>query len=86
MSTEEILGIGAGICTSVSMLPQIIKTIKTKEAEEVALGMLLTLLAGLIMWIVYGFMKHDIPIIATNIFSLLLNLTMIGLRMKYGKK
>lgn len=86
MKIEEIIGIAAGICTASSLLPQVIKTIKTKEAEEVALGMLLTLMAGLILWIIYGWMRKDIPIIATNCFSLLLNILMIILRIKYGKK
>lgn len=86
MPTEEVIGIAAGICTASSLLPQVIKTIKTKEAEEVALGMLLTLMAGLILWIIYGWMRKDIPIIATNCFSLLLNAVMIFLRIKYGKK
>lgn len=86
MSIEQIIGIAAGICTATSLLPQVIKTIKTKEAEEVAMGMLLTLMAGLILWIIYGFMRKDLPIIVTNCFSLLLNAIMIFLRLKYGKK
>ena len=84
MSIEEIVGIGAGICTATSLLPQVIKTIQTKEAEEVSIGMLLTLMAGLVLWIVYGWMKQDIPILVTNSFSLLLNVIMIFLRIKYG--
>ena len=86
MSTEEIIGIAAGICTATSLLPQVIKTIKTKEAEEVSFKMLLTLLAGLILWIIYGWMKKDLPILVTNCFSLLLNLAMIFLRIRYGKR
>jgi MtN3 and saliva related transmembrane protein len=85
MNIEEIIGIGAGVCTASSLLPQVIKTIKTKEAEEVSIGMLLILLAGLILWIVYGWMKKDIPILATNCFSLLLNVVMLFLRIRYGR-
>jgi len=86
MRTDEIIGIIAGIFTSASMLPQVITTIRKKDAEEVSLGMLIMLIAGVLMWIVYGAMKNDLPILATNSFSMLVNIVMIFLRIKYGKK
>lgn len=69
--------------TASSLLPQLIKTIKEKKAEDVSIGMLLVLQAGVIMWIVYGFMRDDLPIIVTNCFSLALNIAMTFVRMKY---
>lgn len=86
MPTEEIIGIAAGILTAASMLPQVIVTIRKKEASDVSIGMLLTLMAGLAMWVFYGFLKKDLPILITNIFSVLVNIVMIFLRIKYGKK
>jgi MtN3 and saliva related transmembrane protein len=68
------------------MLPQVIKTLKEKKAEEVSKKMLLVLASGVALWIVYGFMKKDLPIIATNIFSLSVNLTMLYLRIRYSRK
>ena len=86
MNTESIIGIAAGVLTSVSLLPQVIKIIKEKEAQDVSLYMLLILISGLALWTVYGFLKSDLPIIFTNCFSLLLNFTLIVLRIKYAKK
>ncbi len=83
---EEILGITAGTLTSVSALPQLIKIIKEKEAKDVSLKMLLVLVTGVCMWIAYGIFKSDIPIIATNGLSLLLNSTVIFFKVKYGKR
>lgn len=71
--------------TASSLLPQLIKTLKEKKAEDVSIGMLLVLQAGVIMWVVYGFMRDDLPIIATNIFSLALNIAMTVLRIKYKR-
>lgn len=68
------------------MLPQVIKVIKEKKAENISLLMLIVLLTGIGLWVVYGFMKKDLPIIATNIFSLLVNATMIVLRIKYKEQ
>jgi MtN3 and saliva related transmembrane protein len=79
-----IIGIAAGILTAASMMPQVIKTLKTKKAEHVSALMLMILIGGVALWIVYGCLKKDLPIIFTNSFSLLVNLTMLYLRWKFG--
>jgi MtN3 and saliva related transmembrane protein len=86
MEWTKLIGLVAGICTSCSMIPQIVKTIKEKKAEDVSLGMLLVLFTGVVLWIVYGFKKSDVPIIGTNIFSAIGNLTMMILGIRYKKK
>lgn len=85
MNITSVIGLTAGILTASSLLPQLIKTIKEKKADEISIGMLIILLAGISLWIVYGIKKDDFPIIATNAFSLLLNIVMIFLRIKYKK-
>ena len=85
MDFTQWIGIAAGICTSTSLVPQVVKTIKEKEAEDVSLKMLIILGTGIALWIIYGIKKGDLPIIATNAFSLLVNIVMIVLRIKYKK-
>ena len=85
MNWTQIIGLAAGVCTACSLLPQVFKTLKEKKAEDVSLLMLFVLQAGLILWIVYGFKREDIPIISTNGFSLLVNIVTMILRFKYGK-
>ena len=80
------IGITAGICTAISLLPQIIKVVKEKKTEDISLFYLVVLLVGLGLWTYYGFLKKDLPIIATNIFSMLLNITMIILGIRYKRK
>ena len=89
MSAEyiQIIGIGAGILTSVSMLPQLIKTIKEKRVEDISIIMILALMSGIGGWIWYGVLRNDRPIIFTNCFSFLLNAILLFFRFKYdGKK
>ena len=86
MDWIQIIGLTAGILTASSLLPQVVKTLREKKADDVSLVMLLVLQAGLVLWIVYGFKREDIPIIATNCFSLLVNIFMVVLRVKYKKK
>ncbi|RZJ71324.1 MAG: hypothetical protein EOO45_11965 [Flavobacterium sp.] len=83
MEGIDILGIVAGIYTSSSILPQIIKTLKKKKAEEVSIFMFIVLMTGNALWIYYGFVKSDIAIISTNFFALALNIVMIVLKFRY---
>jgi MtN3 and saliva related transmembrane protein len=85
-SLTNIVGISAGIFTAVSLLPQIVKIIKEKKARDISLFYLVVLFLGLVLWTYYGVLKKDVPIIATNAFSLLLNITMIVLGMIYKHK
>jgi MtN3 and saliva related transmembrane protein len=82
----QIVGIAAGICTSVSLLPQLIKLIKTKKAEDLSLFYLGILFIGIALWIWYGTMREDVPIIATNSFSLLINAIVIILGWRYKRQ
>ncbi|MDN3492561.1 SemiSWEET family sugar transporter [Winogradskyella bathintestinalis] len=73
MNLEEIIGIAAGIFTTLGVLPQIIKAIKTKKVKDVSPYMFVILCIGVGLWTVYGIMKQDWPIIITNGISFLLN-------------
>lgn len=84
MNTTQWIGIAAGVLTSVSMLPQLMKMIREKKAHDVSIVMLLVLMAGLAMWAVYGFMREDWPIIITNSFSFLLNSIVLFFRVKFS--
>ncbi len=86
MDSSEIIGLVAGIFTSVSLLPQLIKTIKEKEAKSLSLSMMLVLITGNSIWIYYGFLKKDLPIISTNIFSDIVNVLLLFFSIKYKKK
>lgn len=85
MDTNGVIGLAAGVLTSSSMLPQVIKSWKEKKAEDVSLLMLIVLIAGIVLWIYYGIKKNDLPIIVTNAFSLLVNITMTVLRIKFKR-
>lgn len=85
MGNTEYVGIAAGICTSVSQLPQLIKIIKEKKADDISYFMLAILITGLAGWVWYGCMKSDLPIILTNSFSVLINLLMVFFTYRYKK-
>lgn len=85
MNTVQVIGIVAGACTSISLLPQLIKTIKEKKDGEISYYMLAILLAGIGFWIWYGVLKNDYPIIITNAISFILNSLIIFFNLYYRK-
>ncbi len=84
MDIVQWVGIGAGVLTAFSMLPQLIKVIKEKKAEEISITMVIVLIAGLSLWVAYGVLKEDWPLIITNSFSVLVNILLLIFRLKYS--
>lgn len=85
MELITIIGISASVFTAVSLVPQLIKILKEKKAQDVSLTMLISLFIGLIFWVYYGILKEDWIIIISNSFSLLVNIATVLLIIKYKK-
>jgi len=83
---ENTLGIIAGILTSVSMIPQLIKVIKEKNVEDLSWVMITVLISGLSLWVWYGIMQNELPIILSNAFAVLVNLTLLVCFILFRKK
>lgn len=86
MNLIDLIGTFAGILTSISMIPQLIKVLKEKKVEDVSLLMLIVLLLGVCLWVVYGIMKEEWPIILSNGFSVLVNTILLIYYFIYSKK
>ena len=86
MTLISIIGILASACTAISQIPQLVKLVKEKKAENISLGMLAILFAGLGLWIYYGLLKEDWIIILSNAFSFVINLMLACFAIKYKKK
>jgi MtN3 and saliva related transmembrane protein len=79
----EYIGYVAGALTVISYLPQVIRTIRTKQAADLSLGMFGLLLAAGALWITYGVMTTKWPVIATNIGTVTLNVVILGAKFRY---
>lgn len=73
MKLVDVLGTVAGILTSIAMLPQLFKVLKEKKVENLSVIMLVVLIVGVALWVVYGVLKKEWPIILSNAFSVLVN-------------
>ena len=83
---ENVLGIIAGVLTSFSMIPQLVKVIREKNVQDISLLMLLVLISGLSLWVWYGLKKDELPIILSNGFAVLVNISLLICYLIYNKK
>jgi len=86
MNTITIVGITASVCTGVSLIPQLVKVLKAKKAENVSMWMMIVLFAGLGFWVYYGILQKDPIIITSNSFSFIINLLLGIFSLKYKNK
>jgi MtN3 and saliva related transmembrane protein len=84
MDKATLLGMMAGACTTISFLPQLIKTWKTKSTHDISIGMYVTLSIGLLLWALYGISIHSLPVIITNVVTLVLACTVLVLKIRHG--
>jgi MtN3 and saliva related transmembrane protein len=83
MSLITILGLLAGALTTTAFIPQVLKTWKTKSAKDLSLGMYIIFCMGVLLWLIYGIVISDIPVIVTNVVTLVLALTLLYFKLFY---
>jgi MtN3 and saliva related transmembrane protein len=84
MDHTFLIGSSAAFLTTLGFFPQVIKTHRTKHTKDLSLIMYVLLCAGFILWIVYGLMLRQTPIVAANVITLALCLYIVFLKIKYG--
>jgi len=83
MDIVQIIGIIAAILTTSSFLPQAIKVIKTKETKGISLRMYILFFLGVILWLIYGILTKDLPIIIANTVTVVLAGIILSMKIKY---
>lgn len=60
------LGLFAGACTTLSFLPQVIRTLRTRHAGDLSAAWLLIFTVGTAAWLTYGILRSDVAVAAAN--------------------
>ena len=81
--TVTWLGLIAGAITSFAAVPQVVRTYRTRHARDISIWQPILLTAGMALWLVYGILLKDVPLITANLFSLLCYGTLIVLKIRY---
>jgi MtN3 and saliva related transmembrane protein len=77
------LGYLAGFLTVVSFLPQVLRTWKTRRTKDLSMGMFALIISASILWIVYGAITSDWPVILTNSGMIALNGALAVAKVRY---
>ncbi len=86
MNWIDLIGYAAGIFTLLNMIPQVIKTYKSKSCEDISYLLVITYAISMILWVIYAYFINSWPILTTNGIAFFLSLIQLGLMVKYNKK
>lgn len=78
-----ILGLVAGTLTTLSFLPQLLKAWKSRSTHDISIGMILLLAVGIMLWIFYGIVMADVPVIVANTVTLVFVSLILALKLRY---
>ena len=78
------IGTAAAVLTTLCWVPQALKIILTRDTRSISLITQATLVAGIVMWLVYGLEMDDQPLIWANIVTLCLNALILGMKLRFG--
>jgi MtN3 and saliva related transmembrane protein len=78
-----LLGLMAGLLTTIGYIPQIVKGYETRKMDDVSIFMPVLLCIGMGLWLLYGVVLSNIPIIFWNAMGVSLNLVLIVMKFRY---
>ncbi|MDX2273437.1 MAG: SemiSWEET transporter [Cyanobacteriota bacterium] len=79
------IGLLAGCLTTASFFPQARKTWQSRSAEDFSWPYLLLFGVGIVMWDIYGILRHDLAITVANTVTILLISIIIVTKARYPK-
>ena len=85
ISTQDLLGLAAGSLTTVAFVPQIFRIVRTRSAHDISWWMFGTFCTGIALWLWYGIRVDALPLILANVVTLVLALTILFLKWRYGR-
>ena len=84
MDFTNLLGFTAASLTTIAFLPQVIQVWRSRSTRDISLPMLITFIAGITLWLIYGLLVKAAPIYMANAITLGLNLAILRFKLKYG--
>lgn len=78
------IGLIAGLLTSIAAVPQVVKTWRSRHARDLSIWQPLLLSAGVALWLIYGMLIGDTPLILANIIPLVCNLLLTAMKLQFS--
>jgi MtN3 and saliva related transmembrane protein len=86
MTSLDILGLIATCCSTSSFVPQVWRTWKTRDVSGISLSTYAIITVGLALWLVYGILRNDLPLIVGNSIMVVLTGAIAIMKIKFEKK
>ncbi len=80
-----VIGFLAAFTSTVSLVPQIMKTLTTRSARDLSFLMLANFLLTSVLWLVYGIMIHAAAVWVGNLIMTLFSVIMLVLKMRFDR-
>ena len=84
MLYTTLVGLAAASCTTVSFVPQVVKAWRSRSTRDVSVGMFILLVTGNSLWLLYGALIGDLPLVVANLITLGLVVAILALKLRYG--
>lgn len=78
-----MIGLSAAVCTTLSFLPQAIKTIQTKDTSGISLSMYSLFAFGTLLWLLFGIFTNNVPVLSANAVTLVFATIILTYKLKY---
>lgn len=82
----QLIGSFAAVCTTIAFVPQVHHSYKTRDLSGISLPMYSIFTVGVALWLVYGILKHDWPLIIANSITFAASLTILILKIREPKR
>ncbi|KTD56911.1 MtN3/saliva family protein [Legionella sainthelensi] len=86
MSIVMLSGVVAFITSFIGLLPQIVKSLKTRSTQDISMMMLINYLVCSLAWIIYGSSTNSFFVISSNVVGLIISLLLILLKRHYDAR
>ncbi len=83
MTYLTLIGLTAGFLTTISFVPQVWMVWRTKSTHDISFGMFSLMSAGVLLWLIYGIILNDLPIMIANSLTLILASSIVVAKIKY---
>lgn len=85
MGITTIIGLAAGAFSTLGFVPQVVKAWRTKSSQDLSLGTFGVLVAGALLWLLYGTLTGDLPLMVANGVSLAVQASMLALMVHHRR-
>ncbi len=86
MDRTTAIGLAAGLLTTLSLVPQLVKIWRTRSASDISGKMFSAFSVGVALWLAYGILQREMPMILWNSVSLALAAAILAMKVKFGRR